>query len=291
MSSIAPGASPLSQALSRKRSSPLPALLLGLGLIAAVAFAILGFLESRRTEPVVILVRAVPFGQQISAEDLGTLALPLHRPAQLAGVADPAVAVGRYAARDLSPDAIVQPIMLLDAPPDQPVYPNGQALAPNMVPLPFATLSIGPLTAHDHVNIGFSDRAGSPDLCDQARRAAAGAKPTVATPASALAQPRPFACRLLSSVRVLFVDDEAGVAYLELSPYQAHTVRALQAAGLELWGERYGLSSDTLPALARLDIGQVSAEQLTEPVAPPASVDPQGAAIPGSDSVIPGGRP
>ena len=290
MSSIAPGTTPLSQALSRKRSSALPALLLGLGLIAAVAFAALGFVESRRTEPVVVIIRAVPFGQQIVADDLSTLALPLHRPAQLAGVADPAIAVGKYAAHDLRPDAIVQPGMLLDAPPDQPVFPNGQALTPNMVPLPFATVSIGPLTAHDRVNVGFSDRAGSPDLCDQAKRAAAGEKPTVVAPLSPLAQPRPFACRLLSSVRVLYVDPAAEVAYLELSPFQAHTIRALQAAGLELWGERYGISSDELPALTRLDIGQVSVEQLTAPVAPPAE-DADGDSIPGATSTIPGTRP
>jgi hypothetical protein len=289
MSSIAPGVAPLSQALSRKRSNALPILLLGLGLIAAIAFAALGFLESRRTESVLVVVRPVPFGQQIVAEDLGSIALPLHRPTQLAGMADPGLAVGKYAAHDLHADAVVQPTMLLDAPPEQPVFPNGQALASNMVPLPFATLSIGPLTAHDRVNLGFSDRTGSPDLCDQAKQAAAGAKPTIA-PMTQAAQPRPFACRLLSSVRVLYVDDSAGVAYLELTPFQAHTVRALQAAGLELWGERYGRGSEILPALERLDIGQVSVEQLNAPVEAPAE-DADEAAVPGADSAIPGARP
>jgi hypothetical protein len=104
------------------------------------------------------------------------------------------------------------------------------------------------------------------------------------------AQPRPFACRLLSSVRVLYVDDSAGLAYLELTPFQAHTVRALQAAGLELWGERYGRGSEILPALERLDIGQVSVEQLTAPVEAPAE-DAAEAAVPGADTAIPGARP
>ncbi len=285
MAVITPGTGTLSQALARKRSNALPLVLLALGLIVAVAFAVLGYLESQRTEQVVVLVRDVPFGQAISAEDLGVLMLPLHRPAQLAGLSDPALVVGKYAARDLGANDLAQPSMLLDEPPDQPVFPNGQALTPNMVPVPFATTSIGPLTARDTVNIGFSDRAGSPDLCDSARSAAAGERPTMIAASSALAQPRPFACRLLSAVRVLYVDEAAAVAYLELTPYQAHTIRALQAAGLELWGERFGASSEQLPPLDRLDIGQVNSAELTAPAAP---ADTEASAIPGAQTTIPG---
>lgn len=287
MAAITPGTGTLSQALARKRSSALPLVMLALGLIVAVAFAVLGYLESQRTEQVVVLARDVPFGHAIGADDLGTVMLPLHRPAQLAGLSDPAAVVGKYAARDLGANDLVQPAMLLAEPPVQPVYPNGQALAPNMVPVPFATTSIGPLTARDTVNIGFSDRAGSPDLCDSARSAAAGEEPTMVAAPSALAQPRPFACRLLSAVRVLYVDEAAGVAYLELTPYQAHTVRALQAAGLDLWGERFGAGSDQLPALDRLDIGQVNSAELTAPAAPPAE-GAEPSAIPGAGTAIPG---
>jgi hypothetical protein len=287
MAAITPGTGTLSQALARKRGSALPLVMLALGLIVAVAFAVLGYLESQRSEQVVVLVRDVPFGHAISAEDLGTVMLPLHRPEQLAGLSDPAAVVGKYAARDLGADDLVQPAMLLAEPPDQPVFPNGQALTPNMVPVPFATTSIGPLTARDTVNVGFSDRAGSPDLCDSARSAAAGERPTMVAAPSALAQPRPFACRLLSAVRVLFVDEAAGVAYLELTPYQAHTIRALQAAGLDLWGERFGAGSDQLPALDRLDIGQVNGAELTAPAAPPAEAA-ETSSIPGAESAIPG---
>lgn len=287
MSTITPTSAPLSQALARKRGTRWPAVLIALGLIVAVAFAILGYLESQKTEPVVVLVRDVPFGRQITPEDLGVVELPLHRPTPFAGIGDPATVVGRYAARDLGVNDLVQASMLLAEPPDQPVYPNGQALSPNMVPVPFATATIGPLTYRDRVNIGFSDRAGSPDLCDQAQSAAAGVKPTFTPPAAGAVQPRPFACRLLSSVRVLYVDEAAGVAYLELSPYQAHTIWALQAAGLELWGERYGATSAPLPTLDRLDIGQVSAEELHAPV--PTQIDRE-PGLPGAASPIPGSR-
>jgi hypothetical protein len=88
-------------------------------------------------------------------------------------------------------------------------------------------------------------------------------------------------------VRVLYVDEAAGVAYLELTPYQAHTVRALQAAGLDLWGERFGAGSDQLPALDRLDIGQVNSAELTAPAAPPAE-GAEPSAIPGAGTAIPG---
>ena len=51
-------------------------------------------------------------------------------------------------------------------------------------------------------------------------------------------QGRPFACRLLQRVKVLYVDEGTSVAYLQMTPYQAHTIWALQAAGVQLWGER-----------------------------------------------------
>ncbi|NNJ12905.1 SAF domain-containing protein [Chloroflexales bacterium ZM16-3] len=279
MSTTAPVA-PLGQALTRRRANPLPAIILAAGLIAAIALAALGFLESRKTEAVIILARDVPYGQQISAEDLGVVELPLHRPAQLAGVSRPAAAIGQYAARNLGASDLLQPAMLIAEPPGQPVYPNGEQLTLNMVPLPFATATVGPISYRDRLNIGFSDPSGAPDLCDQARSAAGGA-PSVA-PSVISAQARPYACRLLGSVRVLYVDEGAGVAYLELTPYQAHTIWALQAAGLQLWGERYGAESLPLDALDRLDIGQVTISDLEAPV-PAEGIPGAGGAIPGSE--------
>jgi hypothetical protein len=79
------------------------------------------------------------------------------------------------------------------------------------------------------------------------------------------------------------------VAYLELSPYQAHTVWAVQAAGVELWGERYGAGSEPLPPLDRLDIGQVNVEQLDAPA--PGAEGSGEAGLPGAGAAIPGGRP
>lgn len=287
MATLTPTSAPLSQALARKRGNPLPAVLLALGLIVAVTFAVLGYLESQKTETLVVLARDVPYGRQITAEDISLIQLPLHRPAQLTGISDPSAVVGRYAARDLGANDLVQAPMLLAEPPTQPVYPNGQALSPNMVPVPFSTATIGPLSYRDRVNIGFNDRSGAPDLCDRARRIAEGAGPSLLPAAGGNAQPRPYACRLLSSVRVLYVDESSGVAYLELTPYQAHTIWALQAAGLELWGERYGATSTPLSTLDRLDIGQVSVEQLDAPI----TADPAATTtIPGATSPVPGSR-
>src|SRR3954471_4766851 len=91
---------PLSQALNPKKSNLLPALLLVLGLIIALSAATYGYLESRRTENAIIAVRDVPFGQKITADDLATIELPLHRPAQLAGLNAPALIIGKWAARE-----------------------------------------------------------------------------------------------------------------------------------------------------------------------------------------------
>lgn len=281
---------PLSQALARKNGSPLPAILIVVGLLAAIGFALFGYLESQRTEPVVVLTHDVPYGQQLRADDLGTIELPLHRPAQLAGISSQSAIIGQYAARNLGTNDLVQPTMLMAEPPTQPVYPNGEQLTVNMVPLPFSTITVGPITFRDRINLGFNDPSGDPALCDQALSAAGGKQPTLKVPQTSAVQPRAYACRLLSAVRVLYVDTEQGVAYLELSPYQAHTVWALQAAGLQLWGERYGITSEPLGVLNRLDIGQVNHEDLTKPV-PTAQPHPEGVStsvLPGDSSVIPG---
>jgi hypothetical protein len=294
-----PASTPLAQALARKRTSPLPIILLAVGLLGAVALAIFGYLESRRTEPVVIMAREVAYGQPITAEDLAVVELPLHRPAQLAGMQTPGAIAGQYAARDLGVNDVVQPAMLLAEPPGQPTYPNGQELTANMVPVPFATTTIGPITHRDRLNLGFSDTTGDPALCDEAQAAAAG-EPTSISPITGETQPRAYACRLLSDIRVLYVDEAQGLAYLELTPYQAQTVWAIQASGLQLWGERYGSISDALPPLTRLDIGQVSVPSLTAPAPAPSEVDAMAEnaapaetapAVPGSTSSIPGSRP
>ncbi|HMQ30878.1 MAG TPA: SAF domain-containing protein [Chloroflexaceae bacterium] len=290
MAAIAPHTPTLGQALARKKANPLPALLLALGVIAAVAFAALGYLESQRTEAVVLLARDVPYGQQIVAEDVVTVALPLHRPTQLIGIADPAAVVGRYAARNLGADDLLHPAMLMAAPPAQPVYPNGEELGVNMVPAPFSVAALGPVTYRDRVNIGFSDPTGDPALCDAARGAAASKAPTRLTPQTPGGQAlRPYACRFLSHVRVLWVD--GGVAHLELTPYQAQSLWAMQAAGVQLWGERYGVASDPLPAFDRLDFGQVNTEELLAPA--PAPLPREDAltppAIPGANAPLPGG--
>ena len=303
MAVTSPASTPLNQALARKRKSALPMILLAIGLLTAVGLAIVGYLESQRTEPVVILARDVAYGQPITAEDLAVVELPLHRPAQLAGLRAPVAAVGQYAARDLGANDVVQPTMLLVEPPGQPTYPNGQELTANMVPVPFSTATIGPITFRDRVNLGFSDTTGDPALCDEAKAAVAG-EPTRISPPNGVAQPRAYACRLLSDVRVLFVDEGASVAYLELTPYQAQTVWAMQAAGLQLWGERYGSLSDPLPSLIRLDIGQITIPALTAPASVPAEdADTAGADtapasapaaapdLPGADGTIPGSRP
>ncbi len=283
---------PLGQLLTPKRSSLGPALLLVLGILLALGAAAYGLLESRRTETVIIAARAVPFGQQLTADDLATVELPLHRPAQLAGMGDPTQVLGRWAAREIGANDLLQPAMLLEHAPAQPVYPSGQQLDRDTVPVPFSTATIGPLTTRDLVNVGYNATTGDAALC----RAQGGETPIVQAADSA--QLRPFACRLLQRVKVLYVDEEKELAYLQMTPYQSHTIWALQAAGVQLWGERYGASSDELPAMDRLDASQIAADRLTMTLSDSLRLyDPQGmgggmgASLPGQTTGTPGQLP
>ena len=292
----------LHQALTPKKSNLVPVLLLLTGLIVCLAAAAYGYIESRRTETVVIAARDIPYGRQIVADDLAVIELPLHRPVQLAGIIDPTAVIGQYAARQIGPNDIVQPPMLLPAPPEDPVYPNGATLGRNMVPVPFALATLGPMTDRDRVNIGFTTTDAA--LCD---RAAADIPPgAVRPPAAPVAQdtdsatsegapqtpPRAYACRLLSSAKILYIDGET--AYLEMTPAQAHILWALQASGVAMWGERYGALSTPLMSLDRLDAGQVTLPDLTGPVTDTLRVEPAlvrpgtTTPIPGSQTRIPG---
>ena len=292
---------PLGQVLTPKKSNLVPALLLILGLIIALSAATYGYIESRRTEQVIIAVRNVPFGQQITADDLGTIELPLHRPVQMAGIGDPNLVAGKWAAREIGPNDVVQPTMLLDTAPDQPVYPSGQKLDKDTVPVPFSIATIGPLTVHDVVNIGYNSTTGDPTLCmdnggsvvSQSSVLAGASRPAV-DPSGAPVQGRPFACRLMQRIKVLYVDEGKGIAYLQMTPYQSHTIWALQAASVLMWGERYGATSDELPVMDRLDAGQISTDRLTMTLTDTLKLyNPTGigGAIPGENSPIPGQQP
>ena len=230
--------------------------------VLMIAAAIYVYLESQRTTTVLVLARDVAYGQLITSEDFTTIEVPFHRNNELAGLSSPSLAVGQYASRQLRAGDLAQPTMLMAQLPDQPIYPNGEELTPNMVPLPFSTGTIGPITHRDRVNLGYSDPSGNPTLCEQG-----GAAPTT----SADGRPLAFACRLLSNIRVLYV--EGNVAYLEVTPYQAHTIWAIQAANLPLWGERYGASSIEIDPLIRLDIANLDLAELTAPPIPAVETD------------------
>lgn len=264
---------PLSQALAPKRSRFLPTLLLVIGIVMALSAAAYGYMQQQRTERVTIAIRPLQFGQQITAADLATIEVPLHRPQQLAGISDPQLVVGKYVAREIGANDLVQPTMLLDRAPDQPVYPSGEALQPDMVAVPFSTVTIGPLTNRDVVNIGFNDPTGDPGRCQNV-----GGQSSVTTSKPGVdGKPQPYACRMITGANVLYVDEPNKIAYLELPPSAAQAVWAIQAASLQMWGERYGSTSAPLPPLERLDATQIKPDQVQIPGSvPAASATPQG---------------
>jgi hypothetical protein len=171
------------------------------------------------------------------------------------------------------------------------VYPSGQQLDKDTVPVPFSIATIGPLTIHDFVNVGYNAASGDPQLCASNGGMIQSTPAPIAEAGDSQTQPRPFACRLLQRIKVLDVDDGKQLAYLQMTPYQSHTIWALQAAGVSMWGERYGASSDELPAMDRLDAGQISTDRLTMTLSDTLKLyTPQGmgGGIPGTGSSIPG---
>lgn len=247
------------QSLAPKRSQTLPLLILAVCATLALLAAAYGYYQQSRTERVVIATALLRYGQPITKEDLATIEVPFHRVEQLAGMTNPKDIVGKWAARDIGPNDLLNPSMLLDRAPDQPVYPSGETLGKNRVPLPFSTETIGPLTNHDLVNIGFNDETGDPARCTQL-----GGEAVTASAASASnGGMQPFACRMITGANVLYVEEET--AYIELTPSAAHAVWALQAAELPLWGERYGATSDPLPPVERLDPSQITPDTVILP--------------------------
>jgi hypothetical protein len=272
----------LNQTLAPRRAQVIGVLITVIGVMVAVGAAIYGYLESRRTEAIVIAVRDIPYGRQIVADDLGVVALPYYRPKELSGITDSNLVIGRYATRAIGTNDIINPSMLSSDPPDVPVYPNGRRLEKNMVPVPFSLAGVGPITDRDRLNIGFIST--DPLLCDRTR-ADVALGTVIALPSTSLVATegmRAYACRWMSGVPVLYIEGE--VAYLEMTPAQAHALRALQAAQVALWAERYGAVSDPLQYLDRLDAAQVALPDLTRPVSETVRIEPQ---IVGGNSAIP----
>src|SRR5687768_7630269 len=158
---------PTAQAIAPRKRSIAPALLLLVGVVVLAAGAAYGYYQQTRTERILIVLRPLVYGQQITADDVGLIEVPLHRPQQLAGMTDAQAVVGTYAAGDARPNDLVQPALLLARKPEQPVYPSGEELGRDMVVLPFATATIGPLSSDDVVNVGFNDPTGDPTRCQQ----------------------------------------------------------------------------------------------------------------------------
>jgi hypothetical protein len=250
------------QAIAPTKRTVAPALLLLVGMLVLALGAGYGYYQQTRTEHVLVVLRPLVHGQQITSADVGTIEVPLHRPQQLAGMTNPALVVGKYAAGDARANDLVQPTLLLDTKPEQPVYPSGEELKKDMVVLPFATGTIGPLTHDDVVNVGFNDPTGDPTRCANVGGTGGAKTPSV----DADGKTQAYACRLITGVNVLYVDDAKGIAYLELPPDTAHVVWALQAANLGTWGERYGAGSQPLAAMDRLDIGQADPNMVTIPM-------------------------
>jgi hypothetical protein len=174
-------------------------------------------------------------------------------------------------------NTVITPRMIQTSPPTQITFPNGRVLADHLVAVPIAIASVGPVTDHDTLNIGFiSDR---PEYCD---RAQANNPTTTTLPPVVVvdpmqpndAKPR-YACRWASSLPVLYVDPQNETAFVAMTPPQSLAYQSLRAAGVELWFERYGAGSAPLQFLDRRYPNQVTLPELTDPVEETLRVEPR----------------
>lgn len=262
---------PSTNRVEPRRSTLLPTVLTLCAIIAALAAAGYGIVQQRRTERVVVATRTIPNGARITSDDLGLIDVPLHRPQQLAGMTEPTLVVGQWTTREIGPNALLQPDMVQSAPPGQPVYPSGELLGADMVVLPISTEQIGPVTSADMLHIGYLDQTGDPLRCQAEATTLTTQLPRAAdTDASVATTPdgnaQPYACRLLTNLNILWVDDAAKVAYVEVPPPGALAYWSLKAAGLVTWAERYGAISTPLAPLDRLDPAQITVSAVATPL-------------------------
>lgn len=268
--------------------------LIGLGVVLFLVASAWLYWESRRFEPVVVAVRDVAAGQQLTAQDLGIVDMPRDRPDAVRGFSDPSAVIGNYAEVTILANTVIVPRMVRANPPTEITYPNGRALPPNMVGVPIDVSSLGPITDRDALNIGFiSDQ---PSYCERAMASSinpdapppvVSALPPVAPAlppvAPAEGQPSPesgwmpvvqqgsvepprYACRWASSLSILYIDPDRTLAYVAMTPAQSLAYQALRATGAEVWFERYSLASQPLQYLDRRYLQQVSLSELTDPV-------------------------
>lgn len=262
----------LSKKIAPRRSNTLGIIILILGIAIATGAGIYGYIESRRVESVVIAARDITYGRQIVPDDLMMIDVPYYRPLPLQGIVDPSLVIGKYATRAILKDDLINASMVSETPPDVPVYPNGKRLERNMVAVPFSLANVGPISDSDFLNIGII--SPDPALCDRVRADVALGTVLPPPPPLVLEETlRPYACRMMSKVEILYI--EGDVAYLHLTPAQALALRAIQASNASVWAERYGASSDPLQYMDRMDGSQITLPELTRPVTETLRIEPQ----------------
>lgn len=276
----------------RSRRNILPALLVLIAL-AAIGGGLWIALTAQRTTFIAAWARPVAAGQIITDEDVTTMAVPVDRAPGLTGVADPAQLVGRWTTRAVGAGELVYPDQSSATAPGVPFYPNGESLPDGLVAVPFSLKTVGPVSDHDTINVGLIDRTGNPSRC--VTMGGMPSQPAQSNPVEPMGgEVDPYStlpaitCRLIPQVPILYVDQDAQIAFLAVTPYQSQVIYTLSAqSDAQLYGERYGSNAPALPYLTRMDPSQIDPVLLTGPVSATTPLLPGvwgGDAIPGAPS-------
>lgn len=203
----------------------LVAALLALAALVAGIAAYLLAIEEAQTEPLVLATSAIAPGERIQPEQLQIIQAPLHRPVLLAGLADPALAIGQYARVQISPNQILTRDLVQPQPLTQHSFSNGalpvEIVQQAVYELPRTGLTS--LTSQDRINILV--------LVDEAR----GRDPAFQVGAIDTPGQGTRVVRVLRGLNVLAVNERT--AFLDVTPAQSAYLWALQTASVPFVGE------------------------------------------------------
>lgn len=203
----------------------LVAALLALAALLAGVSAWTLAMESARTEPVVLATSSIAPGERIQSGQLTVIQAPLHRPAPLTGLADPALIIGQYARVQISANQVLTTDLVQAQPLAAHRFINGalpaEQLQATVYELPRTGLTS--LTSQDRINILV--------LVDEAR----GRDPAFQVGAVDSPGQGTRVVRVLRGLNVLAVNERT--AFLEVTPVQSAYLWALQTASIPFVGE------------------------------------------------------
>ncbi len=235
----------------------LVAALLALAALLAGVSAWTLAMESARTEPVVLATSSIAPGERIQSGQLTVIQAPLHRPAPLTGLADPALIIGQYARVQISSNQLVTRDLVPPQPLTQHSFANG------MLPTELLSATVYELPRTGLTSLNSQDQINILVLVDETR----GQDPAFRVGAMDTPGMGTRVVRVLRGLNVLAVNDRT--AFLEVTPAQSAYLWALQTASIPFVGELAATSAISIAPLGPLRASELALADLGMAVSAP----------------------